>query len=139
MDEDGDVTVSVSFDPQRFSRNADNPEKIQKYTMVPRGGDTVPDEILTDRDNSGKTAKESQLGLDRLIRCINVDCFTEKVFNSKTIENRQSFSTYVYHRTKKVRLSRNEISARLNTMGVMFHGIFSIMLAVEKTDRSDIM
>ena len=106
--EDGDVMVSVSFDPQRFSRSTSNLEKIQKYTMISHEGAAVPDEIPTDRDNSEKTANEPQLGLDRLIRCINVDCFTEKVLNNKTIENRLNFSTYVYHRTKRIRLSRNK-------------------------------
>ena len=108
--ENGDVTVCTSFDPRRFPGSADNLEQNRQYAADSNAEATESEEILTDRDNSGKRISEPQLGLDRLIRCINVDCFTEKVLNGKTIENRQSFSTFVYHRTKKVRLSRNKIT-----------------------------
>lgn len=106
--EDGDVTVFTSFDPRRFSRNIDNPEKEQQYTVAPDEESAESEDILIDKDDPGKTAKEPQLGLDGLVRGINVDCFTEKVLNNKAIENRQNFSAFVYHRTKKVKLSRNK-------------------------------
>ncbi|MDE6913706.1 MAG: hypothetical protein K2P35_08435 [Lachnospiraceae bacterium] len=106
--EDGEVTVFTSFDPKRFSRNVDNSENNQQYVVAPDEELEESDEILIDKDNQEKPAKELQLGLDGLIRGINVDCFTEKVLNDKMVGNRQNFSAYVYHRTKKVKLSRNK-------------------------------
>ena len=108
MGENGDVTVCTSFDPGRYPGSADNLEQKRRYAVDSNAESTESEEILIDRDNSGKRINEPQLGLDRLIRCINVDCFTEKVLNNKTIENRLNFSTYVYHRTKRIRLSRNK-------------------------------
>ena len=106
--EDGDVTVFTSFDPRRFSRKTDSLEKNQQYTIAPDEESEESEDVLIDKDDPQKTVKEPQLGLDGLVRGINVDCFTEKVLNGKTIENRQNFSAYVYYRTKKVKLSRNK-------------------------------
>lgn len=106
--EDGEVTVLTSFDPKRFSRNMDNPDKNRQYTVALDEEPEGSDEILIDKEKPEKTVKEPQLGLEGLIRSINVDCFTEKILNNKKVENRQNFSAYVYHRTKKVKLSRNK-------------------------------
>lgn len=106
--EDGDVTVFTSFDPRRFSRKTDSLEKNLQYTIASDEESADSEDVLIDKDDPQKTVKEPQLGLDGLVRGINVDCFTEKVLNGKTIENRQNFSAYVYYRTKKVKLSRNK-------------------------------
>lgn len=106
--EDGDVTVFTSFDPRRFSRKTDSLEKNQQYTVAPDEESEESEDVLIDKDDPPKTVKEPQLGLDGLVRGINVDCFTEKVLNGKIIENRHNFSAYVYYRTKKVKLSRNK-------------------------------
>lgn len=106
--EDGDVTVFTSFDPRLFSRKTNSLEKNQQYTIAPDEESAESEDVLIDKGDPQKTVKEPQLGLDGLVRGINVDCFTEKVLNGKTIENRQNFSAYVYYRTKKVKLSRNK-------------------------------
>ncbi len=106
--EDGEVTVFTSVDPRRFSRKTDSLEKSQQYTITLDEECAESEDVLIGKDDPQKTVKELQLGLDGLVRGINVDCFTEKVLNGKTIENRQNFSTYVYYRTKKVKLSRNK-------------------------------
>ena len=106
--EDGDVTVFTSFDPRRFSRKTDSLEKNQRYTIAPDEEFSESEDVLIDKADPKKTVKELRLGLDGLVRGINTDCFSEKVLNGKTIENRKSFSSYVYYRTKKVKLSRNK-------------------------------
>lgn len=106
--EDGDVTVFTSFDPRRFSRNIDTQERNQQYAVALDEESVESEVVLIDKDNPEKKVKEPRLGLEGLVRGINVDCFTEKVLSGKMVENRQNFSTYVYYRTKKVKLSRNK-------------------------------
>ena len=50
IDENGDVIVFTSFDPKRFSRNADKTEKESNYTIAPDEEEQEQDNILIDND-----------------------------------------------------------------------------------------
>jgi len=107
-EEDGEVTAFLTFDPKSFSMS----EVIQKDQ-----DNDVPDELtdenieeLTIEKDKSQTQqaekKEPKLSLNDLIRSINVDAFSEKILNNKVIDSKETFSKFVYHRMKKVKISK---------------------------------
>lgn len=137
-DDDGEVTVYTSFDPKIFS----NDEEVEKEydNVVPEDSEEMLEEIIVGQDEDlleKKERKEPKLSLDGLIRSINVDSFTEKVLNNRPIETIEKFSTYVYYRMKKVRLSRTKKS--MGDLSLEKDGVRFVYLpyegAVENTDK----
>lgn len=110
IDENGGVTVFTSFNPKEFTRSTDSEENDKNLETMPDEDDNIIAlELNTEENTESQTEsvkKEPKLGLEGLCRSINVDCFTDKALNHIAIEDRQKFSTFVYHRMKKVKLSR---------------------------------
>lgn len=106
-DEDGEVTAFVSFNPREFSISS-NTEKEEDNPTI-EDDETVLTEAIIEKQESSTTKeekKEPKLALADLIRSINVDSYTEKVLNNHIIASRENFSKFVFHRMKKVRISR---------------------------------
>lgn len=108
--DDGDVTAYTSFNPLDFSQAIS--EVREQNNEVPEDDENI-EELVIEKEEGNEVPKEAQkkdpkLTLENLVRAINVDTYTEKVLNGKKIENKEKFSTLVYHRMKKVRLARTQ-------------------------------
>lgn len=136
-DDDGEVTVYTSFNPKIFDTNE---ESEKEQDNVVSDSEEILDEITIEKDGElikTNEKKEPKLSLSGLIRSINVDSFTEKILNNRTIESKEKFSTYVYHRMKKVRMSRTKKS--MGDLSLEKDGVRFVYLpfeaAIEKTDN----
>lgn len=107
-EEDGEVTAFLTFDPKNFSMS-EVIQKDQDNDVPEESIDENVEELTIGKDeNETQTAekKEPKLSLDDLIRSINVDAFTEKILNNKVIDSKDTFSKFVYHRMKKIKISK---------------------------------
>jgi hypothetical protein len=124
-DEDGQVTTYLTFDLKDFDLSKDLEKEQNNPEII--DDENAEDEAVLEKDEevplNKEERKEPKLSLPSLIRSINVDTFTEKVLNNRKIDSRETFSKYVYHRMKKVKVSRMKKSIgelTLETDGVKF-------------------
>ena len=107
-EESGDVTVYTSFDPCSHTQTSTEP-KEQDNEVSEDENENIEEIVVEHSDETigGKSqSKEPNLSLNDLIRSINVDVFTERILNGKTIDSKEKFSVAVFHRMKKIRLVR---------------------------------
>lgn len=107
-EENGDVTVYTSFDPCTLTSDATEP-KEQDNIISDEENENIEEIVIEHSDDEisqSKVTKEPNLSLNGLVRSINVDVFTEKILNGKTIDSKEKFSVAVFHRMKKIRLVR---------------------------------
>lgn len=109
-EDDGDVTVFLTFNPKTFSSPAEeNEEEQEQDNEVPEDADDENvEDIIIEKEAEKKSAEpeEPKLSLGDLIRSINVDTYTEKILNNRKIDSKEYFSKAVYFRMKKIRISR---------------------------------
>ena len=125
-EESGQVVTYLSFNPKKFELN----EEIEKDQVNPESSDNgdsyESEEILIEKDTGAVNnvqKKEPKLKLPSLIRSLNVDTFTEKILNNRSIESRELFSKYVFHRMKSIKVSKMKKTIgdlSLNADGVRF-------------------
>lgn len=104
-DEDGTVTAYLAFNPKAFELSSE--EEVEEKTNVEETEETIEDEGIVVEKETQITQKEAdppKLTLEKLIRCINIDTYTDKVL--KEIEINDNFSKHVFHRMKQIRVSR---------------------------------
>lgn len=109
-DETGNVTTYLSFDVKEFS--LDEATEREQDNEVPEEQENV-EEIIVEKNDEIKPElrkKEPKLSLKGLIRGINVDTFTEKVLTGRNITSSDQFRKMVYHRMKKVGVSKSKRS-----------------------------
>lgn len=107
-EENGTVTTYLSFDVKEF--DLEETTEREKDNEVPEENEDI-EEIIVKKSDEIKPAgkkKEPKLSLKGLIRGINVDTFTEKVLNGRTISSMEQFQKMVYYRMKKVGISKSK-------------------------------
>lgn len=108
-EESGQVLTYLTFNPKKFELNEET-EKDQATSESSNEDDLeVNEEVVIEKDEgiaNKVEEKEPKLTLPLLIRSINVDTFTEKILNNKSINSRELFSKYVFHRMKNIKVSK---------------------------------
>lgn len=107
-DENGEVTAYLNFNPKNISFKDDEESVGKEDNCDKKEEDTNSEEQVLEKETVTKIEEKSEpkLSLEALIRSINVDTYTEKVFKNQNIDQRVNFTKQVYHRMKKVRVSR---------------------------------
>jgi len=107
-DENGEVTAYLSFNPKNISFKDDEESVEKEDNCDKKEKDSNSEEQVIEKETVTKVEEKSEpkLSLEGLIRSINVDTYTEKVFKNQSITERGNFTKQVYHRMKKVRVSR---------------------------------
>lgn len=107
-DENGEVTAYLSFNPKNISFKEDEESVEKEDNCDKKVEDTNSEEQVIEKETVTKVEEKSEpkLSLEGLIRSINVDTYTEKVFKNQSINERGNFTKQVYNRMKKVKVSR---------------------------------
>lgn len=110
-EENGEVTAYLTFNPKNFSMAEEiKTDKIEEKDSNSNecSEDSQNDAIIEkDKDAVKNTEKsEPKLSLESLIKKTNIDTYTEKILTGKEITSRETFSKYVYHRSKKIRVDK---------------------------------
>lgn len=106
-EEDGEVTAFLKFNPKKLDlKEAEETEQDNAVSEEPESEEENNLEIEgeSSKDKNGKK-EEPKLTLPSLIRCINVDTFSARVLNGKSVLSREQFSKMVYFRMAKVTIS----------------------------------
>lgn len=138
-DENGEVTAYLSFNPKNISFKEDEESVEKEDNCDMKEKDSNSEEQVVEKETVTKVDEKSEpkLSLEALIRGINVDTYTEKVFKNQIINERDNFAKQVYHRMKKVRVSRMRKSIgelSLESDGVRF--IYIPFSGVVKNDAN---
>lgn len=105
--DDGEIIAYTKFNPKIFEQSvAEEKDQDNDLDEIDEPKDEEEAVVKKDTSQSQHKAKEPELTLEGLIRSINVDTYTERVLNNREILSRNVFSKCVFHRMKKIRLSR---------------------------------
>lgn len=139
-EESGQVVTYLTFNPKKFELNEETEKELVNAESSDNDDADVNEEILIEKDEgvvNKVEKKEPQLTLPSLIRSINVDTFTEKILNNRSIDSRELFSKYVFHRMKSIKVSKMKKTIgdlSLEADGVRFiYAPFARVL--QKTDK----
>lgn len=141
-EEDGHVTTYLSFNPKNYELSSVS-ESRNPTDEAAEGGDNEIEEAVIGKEKAEDKKdlkKEPKLNLENLIRSINIDTYTEKVLNNKIITSKDLFSKNVFHRMKKVTVSRMKKAIgelTLETEGVRF--IYTPVSGIVKNEDSGLM
>lgn len=105
-EEDGEVTAYLKFNPKNL--NVSEEEETDQCNDVSEEEEQEEENIEIEGESSEsqpKEKKEPKLSLPSLIRCINVDTFSERVLSGKDVISKEQFSKLVYFRMSKVKIN----------------------------------
>lgn len=108
VNDDGAVTAYLAFNPKTLNLK-DETDKSEESPQVEDEDNVEVEEVIIEKDKpttKSKGKKEPKLKLGSLVRCINIDTYTERILNGTKIASRDTFSKLVYHRMKMVRPAR---------------------------------
>lgn len=109
-DESGNVTAYLAFNPKNLIEKEEVSDKEEQENQEDNEEqlEESMEEMIIEKESTEKTKekKEPKLTLASLIRCINIDTYTDKILNDKKLLSREDFSKQVYFRMQRVRPDR---------------------------------
>lgn len=102
-DEDGAVSTVLSFNPKLFNP-AELTEKEESFKDIEQTEELSENEAIVEKDLLPEKVQKSdpKLSLEDLLRCINLDTYSEHTINKGSIPTIQQFSKLVYFRSKRI-------------------------------------
>lgn len=125
-EQSGEVTTFLKFNPKNLNLEEEVEKEEAESTVEESEEEESNENLVVDKDENcveKKEKKEPKLSLESLIRCMNVDTYTERVLKGKELLTKEEFSRLVYIRMNNIKISgmRKKIGElTLETDGVRF-------------------